>query len=287
MATDMESYDFDRLVKNFPVFPTVAMKIVGITEGSFDLSFAELENIIKTDPILSAKILKVANSALYARQKEITNLKMAISLIGFKNIKSLVLLASVSNMFGRYRGNRFYQRFWEHSLNVAFIVKHIALETPLKNLAEQAFLAGLFHDLGQIALFFMAPEEYDKLLERRTRENLRMRTLERERFGFIHTEAGAEILTKWNFPSFFVDAAREHGNENITSSNKPFVAAVTVADILSSEIEGYALTEERMASLSKMSLIADFPRERLDPFRKGLKQALAEDPLYRESRNIF
>ena len=87
---------FDTYIKNFPIIPDVASKIMAIADDNFDISFRELEEIIMIDPMLTARILKVANSALYARQSEIGNLQVAIGLLGFKNIKSLVLLITAS-----------------------------------------------------------------------------------------------------------------------------------------------------------------------------------------------
>ena len=81
---------YEKFMKQLPVIPEVATKIMGIAEDGSEISFQELENIIKVDPGLTTKILRVANSAMYARQREIKNLQMAITLLGLKNIKSLV-----------------------------------------------------------------------------------------------------------------------------------------------------------------------------------------------------
>ena len=87
---------------------------------ALEVSFGELEDIVSVDPGLTAKILKVANSAMYARQREITSLRMAISLLGFKNIKSLVMLVAASSMLARRKDSRFYPDYWRHSINTAF-----------------------------------------------------------------------------------------------------------------------------------------------------------------------
>jgi putative nucleotidyltransferase with HDIG domain len=274
-------------MKNLPVIPDVAMKIIGMAEDGLDMSFGELESIIKMDPVLSAKILKVANSALYARQKEITNLKMAISLIGFKTIKSLVLLISASNLFARYQKSKFYGLYWRHSLFTAFTAKNIVLQSPRKDWGEQVFLTGLFHDIGQIALYNMDPERYEALLVRREKENLRTRELERETFGAAHSEIGAEILSRWNFPPIFVDTAREHGADSISSPYKSLVAAVSAADILSREFEGFPLPPEKEPALLSLTEIAGLPREYLDYLRTSFIKTLEEDGLYRESRALF
>lgn len=274
-------------MKNLPVIPDVALKIVGMAEDGMDLSFGGLEDIIKMDPILSAKILKVANSAMYARQKEITNLKMAISLIGFKTIKSLVLLISASNFFPKYQKFRFYSYFWRHSLYTAFAAKKIVLQGSAKDKADQTFLTGLFHDIGQIALFNTDPGAYEELVTRRETEHVRMRALERERFGLTHTEVGAEVLTRWNFPALFIDVARYHGGEVVTSPYQLLIAAVSAADILSNEFEGFPLPPEKEETLLLLARKAEFSEDKLRSLRESFVQGLDDDPLYGECKAMF
>ena len=281
------SYDLEAAMKNLPVIPDVATKIIGMAEDGLDMSFGELESIIKMDPVLSAKILKVANSALYARQKEITNLKMAISLIGFKTIKSLVLLISASNLFARYKKTKFYGIYWRHSLFTAFTAKNIVLQTSGRYRGEQVFLTGLFHDIGQIALYNMDPELYESLIQRREKENIRTRTLELETYGTTHSEVGAEILTRWNFPPVFVDTAKEHGDDSISSPYKSLIAAVSAADILSREFEGFPLPADKEPVLLELTDTAAFPREYLDYLRTSFIKTLEGDSLYRECRALF
>ena len=90
-------------VRDLPVMPDVAAKILAFKEHEFDLSFRQLQDIIKVDIGLTTKILKIANSALYARQREIKDLQTAITLLGFKNIKTLILLVTASTFFAKIR----------------------------------------------------------------------------------------------------------------------------------------------------------------------------------------
>ena len=129
--------DYSQYLKNLPVMPEVAAKILSMAEHNLDISFKELEEIIRVDPGLTAKILKIANSALYARQREIKSLQMAITLLGFKNIKSLVMLITASNTFTKYKKTSFYQYFWKSSILSSFFAKHITLRCGRKGLAEE------------------------------------------------------------------------------------------------------------------------------------------------------
>jgi putative nucleotidyltransferase with HDIG domain len=212
---------------------------------------------------------------------------MAISLIGFKTIKSLVLLISASNLFARYQKSKFYGLYWRHSLFTAFTARNIVLQTPQKDRGEQVFLTGLFHDIGQIALYNMDPELYESLVVRREKENLRTRVIEQETFGVTHSEVGAEILSRWNFPPVFVDTAREHGADTISSPYKPLVVAVSAADILSREFEGFPLPPEKEPALLSLTETAALPREYLDYLRTSFIKTLEADGLYRECRALF
>ncbi len=91
--------DYLANIRDLPVMPEVASKILGLGRGAGEISFTQLEEIIKVDVGLTAKILKIANSALYARQREISDLRTAITMLGFKNIKTLVLLVTASGLF--------------------------------------------------------------------------------------------------------------------------------------------------------------------------------------------
>lgn len=157
--------EFEKYINDLPIIPDVASKIMSITESNFNISFKELEEIIMIDPMLTSRILKVANSALYARQSEIVNLKMAIGLLGFNNIKSLVLLITASQFSKKLTTSDYMNKFWRHSIATAFIAKHIMHRRKERANEETAFVAGLLHDIGQVALFQSNPEDYENLLD--------------------------------------------------------------------------------------------------------------------------
>jgi HD-like signal output (HDOD) protein len=90
---------------------------------------------------------------MYARQREIKSLQTAITLLGFKNLKSLVLLVTASGSFARNRSDRFYRYFWKHTILTAFLARHTATRCNRKDTAEDCFIAGLLHDIGQVALY--------------------------------------------------------------------------------------------------------------------------------------
>jgi HD-like signal output (HDOD) protein len=224
-------------IRDLPVMPEVAARVVNLAEGRMDISFRELESIIKTDPGLTVKVLKIANSALYARQKEIKNLQTAISLLGFKNIKSLVLLIAASKFFPRMKTTPFYRTFWRHSTLSAFLSKSLALRCNRSDFAEEAFIAGLLHEIGQAVFASVMPQEYMKALDTEKLGALAIETIEEQIFGTDHRRLGGELLKKWNFPDLYVDSAREHASLNITSPHKPLIIIVSTACLIAEGIE--------------------------------------------------
>lgn len=210
---------------------------MNVTEDKLDMSFRELEETIKIDPGLSAKILKVANSALYARQREVKSLQMAITLLGLRTIKSLVLLITASTMFGRDKNTEFYELFWRHSVSNAFMASSIADRTGNKAFTDECFLSGLLHDIGQVALHNADTEKYNQVYEQVKSKKRRISAVEQELFGTNHKEVGAKVLREWNLPDVYVDAALEHGSANVTSPHKQIILAVSVADFVTANMD--------------------------------------------------
>ena len=214
--TETNMGKYEKYLKQLPVIPDVAAKIMSMADGASDISFKELEDTIKVDPGLTAKIPRVANSALYARQREIKSLQMAITLLGLKNIKSLVLLVTASNLMPQLTKKGFYQMFWKHSICTAFLARHITLRCNQKDVADEAFLGGLIHDIGQAAFFNADQARYEQLIDSLATNQAKITDLEREAYGVDHRDLGASILQKWFFPNIFVDIAKEHISPNIT-----------------------------------------------------------------------
>ena len=213
--------------------PEVAAKVMNLAEGGHDISFTELERIIKADSGLTARILKIANSALYARQREIKSLQMAITLLGFKNIKILVLLVTASNLFPQLRKSGFHEAYWKHSILSAFFSKKLAVKCGRSDIAEEAFIAGLLHDIGQVVLACSSPEQYRQALEAERLGALLLETIEEQMFDANHRDVGGALLKKWNFPELYADVALEHETINIGSPHKTLVILVSVSSILS------------------------------------------------------
>lgn len=279
--------NYEDYLKNLPVIPDIATKIMSIPEDAKNISFKELEDLIKLDPGLTTKILKVANSALYARQREIKTLQMAITLLGFKNIKSLIILTTASTLFTKQKQSTFYKDFWKHSVLTAFISKEIAKKEMQTVSKDESFLAGLLHDIGKVALYHVQTEQYQALLQQRAQTGESSSTLEKEYFGANHKEVGASILHGWNFPDIYVDTAREHGMENITSEHRSLILCVSIADIIADKISAPEVPERKAKTLERFLSLAGVHNDRLEYYNTTFIDQLIADPLFQECQDMF
>ncbi|MDA3940163.1 MAG: HDOD domain-containing protein [Spirochaetia bacterium] len=278
---------FDKYINNLPIIPDVASKIMAIADDNFDISFKELEEIILIDPMLTARILKVANSAMYARQSEIANLQVAIGLLGFKNIKSLVLLITASQFSKELKASEYMNNFWRHSIATAFIAKHIMHRKKDRANEETAFVAGLLHDIGQAVLFQSDPSLFAELLKSMESIDEPVEVIERKFYKTDHREIGASLLGRWNFPNVYVDVAREHNTLNINSKYKKLVLTITLADILSDYI-GYGQREGTRDDLLKSVLVlTNHTEEDLEYFKTTYVEIFEKDPLFKECQRLF
>jgi putative nucleotidyltransferase with HDIG domain len=279
--------DFSKYVSSIPVIPEVATKIMGIAEDKLNISFKELENIIKIDPGLTSKILKVANSALYARQSDITSLQIAITLLGFKNIKSLVILVTASSFYLKDRRTDFYKNFWRHSIITAFLGKEMALRASKKDIAETIFIGGLLHNIGQALLFNLDKKKYDEVLTAEKENADFIEVYEENVFGINHRQVGAEVFRNWTFPEVYTDIVLEHDSLHITSAHKTTILYVTVASLIT-ESAGFGMFNSKKEELlKKLAPHISLTDEDLVNYKEHILEILKADSLFSECRTLF
>jgi putative nucleotidyltransferase with HDIG domain len=274
-------------LRDLPVMPEVAAKVLAFSEGGNDMSFRDLEAVIKADAGLTAKILKIANSALYARQREIKSLQMAITLLGFKNIKNVVMLVSASRLFPRLQKSTYHVAHWRHSLLSAFLARMLAGRSGRPDVAEELFLCGLLHDIGRAVLYSADPDGYERVLAAEKLGAMLAETLEEQVMGVNHRAVGGEVLSRWNFPSLYVDTALEHETLNIASPHKTLVILVSVASILADRISDGAVSPQRRELFQALAPYTPVPAAEIDAPAEPWNTALHEDPLFQEYQVFF
>lgn len=186
-------------IGEIPALPEAA-RISMYKTLTLEKSAEELSSIIKEDPSLTLKILKVANSPLYLRSGSVTSIKDAIILLGYKTVKAIILSVTIKDIFTGADSDWFsYRNYWLHSIATAFVSEEITRILNLPN-EDISYAAGLLHDIGKIILLLSAGEKYRTVVELVEKEKLTFSSAEIKVFGFDHTDASQFLFDYWELP---------------------------------------------------------------------------------------
>ncbi|KAF0178986.1 MAG: HD domain protein [Nitrospirae bacterium] len=217
---------------DIPSLPPIAMKVLQLINDDYS-SIKELEKIIGRDQAFSARLLRIANSPYYGRDRSIDTISTGILLIGFNTMKSLVVAASLKDLHRKF--GLFEQRLWEHSLGVSIAASILALETKLLQV-EEAMIGGLIHDVGKTILNNAMPESYSVIVEKVYETGMSFADVENEMLGFNHCQVGGLIARKWKLPKNLESVVEYHHAADFSVLNDKALEALcritNVADAL-------------------------------------------------------
>ena len=223
------------LIAKLPAMPEILVKLIRLCQIE-EAGTAELAALIAKDPAMACKVLSAANSSLYAcnRGKK-PGLMQSLQTLGMDTTKTLLICESVFQVFNGLANAKDtdLRGFWRHSLTAAVCAREIAICLSYSHL-EEAYLAGLLHDVGRLALFSAAPKEYSMLASHIDDAGL---CLAEERiFHLTHAEAGALLIERWGLDSYLADSVRYH-HQSMTraGSAHPLIRTVILADALASQ----------------------------------------------------
>lgn len=188
-------------VKQLPVLPVLLIELM----ESFADENARVEDIAKKiamDQSISAKIIRMANSSAYRRAQEVESTERAVIRLGFNQVRRIVVAASLSNVFPDIPGFD-KNKFWQDTFITASIAKTLAKHTKVNE--ETAFTCAMMHNIGELLLQILKPEEC-RLLTMAIEAGEPRLSAQREIFGFDYSQIGAELAKHWNFSSVFCDA---------------------------------------------------------------------------------
>jgi HD-like signal output (HDOD) protein/GGDEF domain-containing protein len=182
--------------------PAVALEVLELTQRSL-VDLRALKDCIENDPALTSKVLRVVNSALFGLSGEVTDLNHALTLLGIKPLKLLVLGFSLSDaMFSKLTG-RWIGRYWRHTLTKAVATRELS-ESVWRIPADEPFLIALLQDLGLLVMLQELGEPFAALLERVWAADGDLMEIERATLGFDHRELTSRMLAAWGLPQQLV-----------------------------------------------------------------------------------
>ncbi|MFA5181555.1 MAG: HDOD domain-containing protein [Syntrophales bacterium] len=241
--------------KRLPTLPHILIRLVEIC-GDENISLQELSRVLATDAGLTSRVLHLANSSYYRNQEKISHIDQALLRMGRNTFKNLIFSAAVHQVFSSNHGHSaiHLKRFWRHSLLSAILARMIAAKTGYRE-TEQAFFAGMIHDMGRLVLSANFPEAYARVLDNASpaQESQNLLAEERE-IGAPHTEVGAWLLSQWNLDSLTVDAVLYHHEPaGRIATAFPLVKIVYAANILAKITESSGVRCEEVMSFFSFS----------------------------------
>lgn len=226
----------DKLVKtivDLPPLPAVAFRVLSLVNDERTTA-SDLARLLSADQALSAKLLRVANSAEWGFERRISTVKEAVVVLGFKQVRQLALVTSVVSNFKKPTspGGLFdADLFWLHNMAVGLAGEAVAKKTRTA-LPGDAFTAGVLHDLGRLALRDTLPREFEGAIALHGNRGISIHDAEVRTTGYAHDDVGRALGEMWAFPSNIVEAIAEHHRLDLTLENDGLPGIVALCDQL-------------------------------------------------------
>jgi putative nucleotidyltransferase with HDIG domain len=202
---------------------SVATRAIQLAEDERTAAM-DLATVISSDQALTAKLLRLSNSAYYGYARRISNVREAVILLGMRTVRSVAIASAIIDSFRVPELPNFNQDlFWAHSVSVGLVAEAVARETHVAR-PEDAFTAGVLHDLGKLAMMLCEPGSFAEVIELVTVENMKYRDAELAVFGIGHQHVGSRLAQRWRFPDVLADAIEAH------HPDKPVAAIETLSD---------------------------------------------------------
>jgi HD-like signal output (HDOD) protein len=206
-------------------------------------SNAELEEIIRSDPAFTAKILKIVNSAYFGFPGTIDSISRAITVIGLKELRNLVITTSVTTAFKGIPADLVdMDRFWYHSATSAVLAKIIAKKRKYFDF-ERLYIGGLLHSVGRLIYFTQCPDISREILSIKNQGEEAMIAAEQEKLGFTYAEVSAELLKQWKLPESIWQMINYHLDPLTAGDFKEEACMLHVASKIAGSIEPCASHE--------------------------------------------
>ncbi len=219
-------------LKDLPTLPTILVECNKLLEDP-NVSANQLAKAIKTDQAVSSKVLKLVNSAFYGLSGKVGTISQGIVVLGFNTVRNIILSLSVLDLLPKDAdlGEFEISDLWKHSLGCAVISRVFAQKVGIKD-PEEAFVAGLLHDIGKIIIAKLFQEELVTILKTTHQEKKLFLDVERDVLGTAHDQIGGMLAKNWQLPSTLSESISFHHNGEKTMKHAKLVYTIRLADIV-------------------------------------------------------
>ena len=237
-----EVWEILEKIKDLPTLPGVYFKVNSLLQDRQ----ASLENVsraIEIDPAISAKILRLVNSAFYGMRTKSSSISHAIMVMGFNTVKNAVVSVTVLDTLSLKGALQDFDigAFWRHSISVAVLAKELAEKSRLVPV-EDAFMTGLLHDIGKIIMVRYFKDEFAKVLQKMREDKCSFADAEEKVAAIDHVQIGAYLVRKWQLPENVIEAVAGHHYHISSSASSGLVECVMVSNALANS--GYRINQE-------------------------------------------
>ncbi len=211
---------------DLPSMPHIAARVMEKLSDE-DSTPREIHQLIIKDQALTARVLKVANSPYYGASRSISTLRDAVMFMGFNSIRSLIMTAVLKGMFLNVGLSE--KLLWEHAVGCGLAARKIGDEIDFQS-KEEAYLAGLMHDVGKTALFLRSPKVMREIMQEVYNDGADFFEVEERKLGFTHADVGGIIADKWRFTTDIEEAIANHHQPDQARSAKELTQIVSLAN---------------------------------------------------------
>ncbi|MGC8490682.1 MAG: HDOD domain-containing protein [Syntrophobacteraceae bacterium] len=266
-----------RVIGDLPAMPHIAAQLLDKLSCE-DTSPREINQLITKDQALAARVLKLANSPFYGASRSIATLNDALLFMGFDSIRSLILTTVLKSMYSRV--GLAEKLFWEHSVGCGLAARKIADEVRYLR-RDEAYLAGLMHDVGKAALFWHAPGLMREVIRDVLNDGLDFLEAEQRRFGFTHAQIGGSVAHAWCFVASIEEAIAGHHHTEQSGSTLELTHLVSAADSICHKLSVGPIRKpdldlNEVKSIKALGLTPDRVAKILEASEKELTPAAAD-----------
>lgn len=219
-------------IDDLPTIPIVATQVLQLLDKP-DVQVEDVADLMLTDQVMTARVMKLLNSPVYKPANEITSLKRALVYLGLRHIREVALTTSFISAFEADEGAFEISSFWEHSFGVGMVSKIIAARVGYQDL-EKAYISGIIHDLGVVVLSNFMRDEFHDILNSINGKPIKLVDAEIERLGTSHCEIGLCMSRKWNFPEAYSEVISCHHAPEEATVDPVLCAIVNISDLFCS-----------------------------------------------------
>jgi HD-like signal output (HDOD) protein len=231
-------------LNTIPTVPAIIRPLLFYLERPVDqVEVQRIVDLVSCDESISAQCLRVANSALYFRSREVKSVHGSIVVLGVRQVREILLSCSLLNLLPKDTWVIDPLIFWEHSLGCALVSRFCARKARYKE-PERAYLAGLLHDLGELINMMSFQEEFRAATQLARSEQIPLHQAEHSALGFTHCDTGKILAEHWRLPEDIIEVVENHHDVQQAKLHPALVALVSLSDRLCQLHElGYGFKE--------------------------------------------